>query len=110
MLKTGPQSRPKNQLHFRDFHETYLISKTLMHSHVSRTWLGSLFSSHINRKFSHFNRRLEFSLFTILNKIQKNFCEGLGLLIRIQTIIILEPRDYKKSILQSQFQSFQFQF
>jgi hypothetical protein len=99
MVKSCPQSLPKNQLHFRDFDEAYLISKTLMHSHESRTWLGSLFSSHINRKFSHFNRRLEFSMLTILNKIQNNFCEGLGLLIRIQTIIILELRDYKKSIL-----------
>ena len=57
----------------------------------SGTWVGSLFASHINRKCSHFNRRLVFSLLTIPNKIQENFCKRLGLLIRIQTIIILEP-------------------
>ena len=37
----------------------------------SKTWVGSLFASCINRKCSHFTRRLEFSLLTILNKIQK---------------------------------------
>ena len=29
----GPQAGPKNQSEFRDFHEVYPISKTLMHSH-----------------------------------------------------------------------------
>jgi hypothetical protein len=52
-------------------------------------WVGSLFASGINRKCSHFNRGLEFSLLTILNKLQKKFCDGLGFLIRIQTILIL---------------------
>ena len=29
----GPQFGPKNQSEFRDFHEVYPDSKTLMHSH-----------------------------------------------------------------------------
>jgi hypothetical protein len=40
----SPQSEPKNQLEFRDFHEVYPISKTVMHSHevqnVGRFILG----------------------------------------------------------------------
>ena len=59
-------------------------------------WVGSFEGCHINRKYSHFNRRLEFSSFIIPNKIQKNICEGLGFLIRIQAIFILNPRDYKR--------------
>ena len=43
----GPAIRAKNQSEFRDFHEVYLISKTLMHSHevqnVGRFILGLLY-------------------------------------------------------------------
>ena len=64
-----------------------------------RTCVRSLFSSRINRKCSHFKVRLENQLHIILNKIPKNFCEGLDLLIRIQVCSYIRVYRLQEAVL-----------
>jgi hypothetical protein len=80
----GLHSDLKNQLEFQDFHEVYPISKTLMHPHEVQNVGRFILGYHINRKYSHFNKRLEKLVKAILSKIQENFCKGLNFGIRIQ--------------------------
>ncbi len=94
----GPQSEPKNQLEFRDFHEAYPISKTLMHSHEVQN-VGRFKGCHINRKYSHFNKRLEKLVRAILSKIQENFCKRLDLRIRTQVCSYIQAQRLQKPFL-----------
>ena len=70
-------------------------------------WVGSFEGYHINRKYSHFNKRLEKLVRTILSKIQENFLQRVRLWNKSTSVFLYSSLEITKVIFCNlYFQSF----
>ena len=105
----GPQSEPINQLEFRDFHEVYPISKTLLHSHefqnVGRFILGLPYKQKI---FSFHQGGWNFHRSKSQTKFKRIFVRDQG--FNKNTSYSYNPRNYKRPPLVIWIRIFEFCF